>query len=155
MAALFFIRDFAADTDPRYIVDSWQKSFLGVTKSNPRGRGPLAAMEWSTYFRAQKKVIDAILSHPDTLVKVAAWDDDPAMVLGWCCSCPARRLLHFLYVGGPYRQEGIGSALMRACFVELGERPIEATHWTGRLPFYRLRWKLEYNPFALYEVLCG
>jgi GNAT superfamily N-acetyltransferase len=132
------------------IADSWQKCFRGMSRDQRHGTSHMSLVEPRTYFREQAKVIDAILGHPETSVLVACWED---LIVGWVCGAPERRLLHFVYVNHLYRREGNASLLMRAMFDELGKKTVTVTHWTRVLPHYRLRWKLEYNPFELYGVV--
>lgn len=138
--------------DQKPILDSWQKTFLGQGRARPRGLGPLSTMRRSAYFDGQATLVGRLLRNPSTQMQVACDAAHPDFLVGWCCYSPEQRLLHFLYVWGLHRQRGYGAQLMEASFARLGELPITVTHWTRVMPFYRAKWRLEYNPFVLYEV---
>jgi GNAT superfamily N-acetyltransferase len=150
-----FVVDRATESDLPVVMDSWQKCFLGQSRSFPRGRGALSEMVRGDYFKGQGAVIQGCLAHGD--LHVARWvdveDGSIGQVIGWLCGAPAQRVLHFIYVWEAYRQEGVGSGLMNACFDEVGVEPIALTHWTRVTQFYKKRWKLNYNPYLLFEVM--
>lgn len=140
-------------SDRRLIGDSWSKTLLGASESNPRGVGPLAAMRRGRYFEAQDALIERILAAPGTVVTVAASPEAVGHVLGWVCGAPGLRMLHFLYVSHSFRRFGLASTLIRSVFGAVGVDPIAATQWTRVLPCYFEKWRLEYDPFALFDVV--
>jgi hypothetical protein len=146
------LRD-AVQADRRLIGDSWCKTLLGCSDSNPRGVGPLAAMQRSLYFSSQEALIDAILRDSGTKVVVACAPEAPEHVFGWVCASPSERMLHFVYVSWAERRFGVGSSLIRSVFDQVGEKPIVLTHWTRVAPCYFEKWLLKYNPFALYKLV--
>ena len=142
------IRD-AIQEDLRLVADSWCKSLLGQSRRRPRGCSPLCHMDRSTYFHKQAALIQSIIQLSDTSLLVMCPEDDQGMVLGWICGAPRRRVLHFLYVGGLYRQYGYATRLMDDCFASVGpdEPSITVSHWTRCVPFYLRKWNLRYDPF--------
>lgn len=137
--------------DLRLVTDSWCKSFLGQSRRQPRGSGPLRHMDRGTYFRKQTELIDGLVRRPGTALLVLHPEETPEHVLGWVCGCPSSRVLHFIYVGSLYRQLGYATALMAACFVAVGQAPITVTHWSRCVPFYLRRWDLRYDPYEPFE----
>jgi len=144
------LRAFAPE-DFIFVTDSWCKSFLGQSRNHPKGWGPLSYMNRDTYFTKQATLIGRLLRAGATLVVVCPVET-PDQVLGWVCCEPAARVLHFIYVGGLYRREGLGAFMMRSMFNDLGDDPITVTHWTRCVPFYLKKWGLRYDPYALSEI---
>lgn len=143
----------ATQSDMRLVVDSWSKTMLGVSDANPRGLGPLAKMNRGRYFAAQKDLIGRILAAPGVVARVAAPPDAPEHVMGWICAAPELRILHFLYVSHSYRRFGLASALIHGVFDGIGVNPVSATQWTRVLPCYFEKWRLEYDPYLLYNLV--
>lgn len=139
----------AAVADLRLITDSWCKSYLGQSRQRPRGCGPLSHMDRTTYFQRQTAVIRRLIARETSQTGVLHPEEDPEMVLGWICGEAEPRLLHFVYVGGLYRQEGYGGRLLHYLF-DFGDGfpPITITHWTRAVPHYLKRWNLRYDPYA-------
>lgn len=137
------------------IADTWSNTLLGKTRRNRGGVGPLSKMNRRDYYACQSALMDSILENPETEVLVSCWDDDENLITGWVCGAPSRRLLHFIYVKGLYRREGVGTALMARFFGHVGQgaAPVVVTHWTRCVPFYEKKWGLTYNPYVLHEVV--
>jgi hypothetical protein len=138
--------------DRRLILSDWSKTVLGVSRSTPRGVGPLSQMKRGRYFDAQERLIDQILGLPTTKTMIATTKDSPDHVIGWIVADPSLCLLHLVYVSHNLRRFGVGSSLMRSVFADLGSKTITATHWTRVLPCYFEKWRLEYDPFVLYRI---
>jgi hypothetical protein len=144
------IRSPRAD-DRSAILDAWQKSYLGLARSRPRGFGPLSQMDAGDYYRGQEQVIDGILRGPETRVLVAHDPGDVEFILGWVCAEPPR-VLHFVYTSANYRRERVASRLMSEMFGEkFRVAGIEVSHWTRVLPCYYATWGLKYNPYVLHS----
>lgn len=103
-------RDYRAE-DNACVVSSWVHSY----RSSDWAR----LMHPSTYGRTQRVIAEALLAQvtaangPARLV-VACASDDPDMVYGWVCgeAQPRRTVLHYIWVKPPFRQQGIGAALV-------------------------------------------
>lgn len=153
------IRPYEASDRP-FVLDSWQKSFLGQSRAHPHGQGPLSRIRRGTYFREQEQVIDACLGAPLGETFVAVHAEEPDVNIAWVCGNRHSRTLHFVYVEALWREQRVGSRLMFALFAQGAELrfpgdPVKVTHWTRLYPYYKPKWNLEYNPFLLYEVMRG
>jgi GNAT superfamily N-acetyltransferase len=72
-------------------------------------------------------------------------------VYGWVCSEVAeeKQILHFVYVKGVFRNNGIGTALMKFAFPGFGknERPLYYTHQTRAIRHLNAKWRTIWNPY--------
>jgi len=141
------------DAERGFVFHSWRRCFLGVTRESPRGNTHLADMPRRLYDEEQGRLIERLIGQPGVQVLVAEPADVEDLAVGWVCGCPSTLRLDFLYVSSIYRQRGVATSLMGACFAgALGVMPIMLSHWTRVAHFYMRRWKLVYNPYVLREV---
>lgn len=96
-------------SDLPYVVETWSRNWhLG----RETRRMPLV------HYRAvfEDLVVRGVLSLPDTRVVVSCDDDDPDVILGWCCYTPDRvPVVHYALVGRPgarVRQRGIFAVML-------------------------------------------
>lgn len=69
------------------------------------------------YYRVYHKIIDQLLERTDSQVHLALLADEPDVCLGW--SLFENQKLHYVFVKGPYRKQGIGSSLIPKLFNEV------------------------------------
>lgn len=62
------------------------------------------------FFAEHHKVIDRILNHPNTQIRLAVLPSDPSVILGWAVR--QHLTLHYIYVKPAFRRYGIASALI-------------------------------------------
>lgn len=99
-------------------------------------------IEPAAYYSTQKQVIAAILSRPDTLVRLAVLPDDEDVALGW--SVVENSILHFVFVKGDIqaRRHGIGRALVPPGIDTFSHiTKIGRAIWKAKAP------NLKFNPF--------
>lgn len=58
------------------------------------------------------KVIEALLTHPSTVVSVACLKDDPEVVLGYAIANKTGEIAHFVYVKSAWRNIGLAKSLV-------------------------------------------
>ena len=90
-----------------------------------------------------KRVIEAILSNPNTAVKVACLPDDPDVILGYSIISKDGQTLHWVYVKSAWRKKGIGKSLTP-------ETIMQVSHLStlGKSLLSKLNSAI-FNPFAL------
>lgn len=87
-----------------------------------------------------------LMSKSDTIVACGTEDDD--YIVGWLCSEPSKRTLHYGYVKESYRRMGVFTRMLEHAFVTPVR--IRLTHWTDaceKMPNYEFR----YFPSLLYD----
>lgn len=92
----------ATASDLRFIHSSWHTSYW---KTHARKH-----MEREVYAPAMDAYIDRVLAKPRTQALVAFFADVPDEVLGY--SIVTAPTLHWVYVKGVYRRNGIGAGLV-------------------------------------------
>ena len=131
------IRHYDVLGDESFIYSTWLKSY-----HVPRCPQPI-------YNIGQRHLINAILADKNTSVKVACDSDNPELIFGYIVSGSGNSL-HYLYVKGMYRGQGIGRSLLDS--LQVG--PILYTHrppaeWImGRL---QTEPRFIYNPYLLQQ----
>lgn len=108
------IREWDKLGDSDLIYSTWIKSH--------KGSGWGRSIPSPLYEIGQRGRIDRILEDPETIVLIACDTDTPELIYGWVVGSPD--VLHYLYVKGNYRRNGIGSGLIE----ELLGKPIQYTH---------------------------
>lgn len=134
----------ASPDEHRFVLDSWVKSYQDLMPPYGRTHG-LDRWGWT------KRVAEWALATTPTVVLTL--QDAPDVVLGWCCGKPG--LVHYIYVKGPARRQGLATELLG---VVLGEHPskvrgVRMTHRPGgrmRPVCNALGWQWE--PVTLEEV---
>lgn len=74
-------------------------------------------------------------------VLVACDPGDPDQIYGWVACDPTSRVLYYIYVKQAFRRAGIGTALMRAAFSELGPT-VRCAHRTDAARHLEAKWGL-------------
>lgn len=69
-----------------------------------------AKTEGTSYYKAYSRIIDSLLSLPETNVAVACLSDEPDVILGY--SVYRGSTLDFVYVKAKWRKIGIGNSLV-------------------------------------------
>lgn len=93
------------------------------------------------FFSVHGPYFELLLLRPEAKIRLAVLSDDPDVALGW--SLTEGPKLHYVWVGGIHRRQGIGSALIREDITVL-------THitkfffpiWHNKFP------KAVFNPYA-------
>ena len=62
------------------------------------------------FFPNYRVVIDSIINNPSTSIRVACFNEDENLILGYSISC--FDVLHYVYVKGAYRKQGLGKSLL-------------------------------------------
>lgn len=128
----------AVGDDLSFIYSTWSRSYR---YDSPVGR----ACKNSTFFKEYNRIIDYILSQPDTKVLVAAKPDEPNVFFGYIVGQPG--ILHYVFVKEAFLIHGIAKAL----FEELGS-PAVYTHKTmNARVILNKHPEMTFNPFLLYK----
>jgi GNAT superfamily N-acetyltransferase len=84
-------------------------------------------------------------------VLVACDPSDNDQIYGWCAVDPGKRILYYMYVKNTYRRAGVGLALMRAAFGEVGPQ-VRCCHWTDAAQHLKDKWGLVRDSHPLVEL---
>jgi ribosomal protein S18 acetylase RimI-like enzyme len=88
--------------DRAYVARSWTQADMWRPESRLLGR--------AVHARGHSRLVDHILSKPDTRVLVAADPGDTDAILGWSCTGPG--VVYYVSVRRELRRVGIGRALL-------------------------------------------
>lgn len=124
--------------DARYVLSSWLKSYAhGCRRARS---GP------QLYRERHRAAVLRLLER--CAVTVAAWEEDPATILGWACTeaSPSEAVVHYVYVGRDFRGSGIAHLLLSP-LLGSGKRVI-VTHVTDDVD---LPSAWEYKPWRSYR----
>ena len=133
----YIIRDGRGD-DLAFIYSTWTKSYRCDSDVAKGCRD-------STFYSEYSKVIDQILSHPDTEIKVAALKSDPLVIYGYFVS--QGEVGHYTFVKESFWNLGIASKLWNSC----GHKISEYSHRTHTIRPILDRKNVIYNPFILFK----
>lgn len=140
------IRDFTPDDEP-FIFSSWLKSYWENSDFTEH-------ISKHVFFTWHHKVIERILKYETAIIKVAALQEEPTVVIGYLClqrmpSVPDTQILHFCYVKAAFRKLGIAKALIKAAQVNpdtcVFTHRTDPIHWWIQNMFPRL----SYNPYLV------
>lgn len=107
---MFVVRE-AVESDHACVYATW----LNSLKHNSQFA---ARISNGIYFAQQHAVIERLLKRSRTLV--ATIEEDPSVILGWCCYEPASdelgivipAVIHYVYVKPNFRRSGVASKLL-------------------------------------------
>jgi len=90
-----------------------------------------------------KRIAQAILKNPRTIVKIACLKEDPDVILGYSIMSSDFAIVHYLYVKSAWRKKGIGKSL-------IPKYPIAFTHLTALGKSLATKYPTAiFNPFAI------
>ena len=119
-------------SDERFVAASWHSSFW----KNSANR----SMGWDVYSKGQDlRVQRLLLKHS---AHIAYLEEVPDEILGWCCH-DYNTAVHYVYVKGTYRKQGIGKGLVPSAM----KYYTHATDTVGGRFMKKLG--LEFNPYAM------
>ncbi len=127
---LVTIREARPD-DKSFIYSSWLKGLRFGNKW-------FEAIDQDTYFQRYHDVIEALLSRPDTSVKVACLVEDPDVILGY--SVYTGQTVHFVFVKRAWRGIGIARSLVPPDLTTV-------THLTDSGKAILIKHHLKFDPF--------
>ena len=156
----FIVRGYV-ESDRNFIFSSWLNGLLHGTKSTSpesvidENKNPVSPdlvkfiykkkinwfeeMSHDVFYKGYHKVIERILAHPETKVKVACLQDVEDVILGYAILGP--EMLHWVFVKESWRQMGIAKAIVA------GDIITKCTHLTKQGKFFRHKYKLVFDPF--------
>jgi GNAT superfamily N-acetyltransferase len=124
--------------DVSFIFSTWLKSFFYGGQTQPPER---------IYYSHHHALLESILQHPSTYLKVACDKQDPDLIFGWIVwSVP--NIVQFIYVKPSWRKLGIGTALL----AETGITPrsaIQFTHYTKSGHAWGNSMGASFNPYRI------
>lgn len=96
------------------------------------------------YFEHYKLVIQKILTFPETKIEVMCLKDDIDVILGYSVYNPTKNIIHWIYVKGGWRKQGIAKSLVPI-------QPTSVSHLTkAGLSLLRHKHpKAIFNPFLI------
>lgn len=107
--------------------------------------------DWATYKALHHQVIERLLERGSTLVACAS--DFPTQIFGYLCHEGPGEVLHYVFVKGPFKRNGIAGQLMaEAGFTKT--KPFVFTHLNNSDLVHQLRkkWPLgKYNPYLAWN----
>jgi GNAT superfamily N-acetyltransferase len=112
---------------------------------------PWDALDRNWAHAAASALARAMLSRAAVLV--ACSRDDPDQIYGWIAGDPERRVLGWIYTKSAFRGLGVGGALMRAMYGDVGTdaEPILCCHDTASYGRRKAGWNLRFNSHMLAE----
>lgn len=138
----------ATEADEALICHSWLKSYRDSEWARRMGN--------AVYYTQHHPIITSLLRDPEVSTRCIVHSDTPAMVLGWMCASPARRVVHYVSVKRQWRELGVARALLASYAVEWPpDCEIEHSHRTFYVdkitekPHYKRR--LKFNPYAFFN----
>jgi GNAT superfamily N-acetyltransferase len=147
----------ARETDLPFLVNSYVRC---LSTQRPWGRPEqrdaymlngrnLLDKNWA--MAASSTLCRAMLSQATVLV--ACGLDDPDQIYGWVAGDPERRVLGWIYTKSAFRGLGVGGALMRAMYGDVGKdaEPILCCHDTAAYGRRKAGWHLRFNSHMLAE----
>ncbi len=134
-AGIYEIRDFKED-DRKFIKATFLKGLYF-------GDSWYSLIPNAIFVDNYTKVADALLSSPNTIVKVACLKDDADVILGYSILGHQFSTVHWVFVKSAWRKGGIGRALVPL-------RPDTVTHLTalGKSLMSKIE-TASFNPFKL------
>lgn len=114
----FVIRS-SKGSDLPFIYSTWLESYRYDSNFGKSHRNTI-------FFEDYRKVVDLILLNSETLV--AASSEEPDIIYGYLVK-EKHNVLHYIFVKGPFRRWGVGSALFTKAFPE-ESLPVSYTHKT-------------------------
>lgn len=127
----------AAEADEHLILDSWWNQALAFEPLRALPP-PLRLAYRSTLLRTARRCGAGVACHPE----------HPEQIYGWICAeaLNGEDILHQVYVRSTFREDGIGTDLMRAAFPRFGKNRICCTHIGSAFSYRREPWKLVHVP---------
>lgn len=129
------------NTDDPLIYGTWLQGYY------EKGLWP-KGMEWLAFRAAHRLVVDRLLARGTTLVACAPDFED--QIFGYVCF--EAGVLHWIFVKGPFKRNGIGNSLMAAAgFTRTG--PFTFSHLSNSDLAHGLRkkWQLgKYDPYKAF-----
>lgn len=108
------------ETDVPYVVSTWVDSYASTPWAadirkvwqlglyTVHDRGDLAKSD--PYQVLHRRFVVRLLARTGVEVRVAAWDEDPNVIAGWCCVEPDA--VHYVYVRNKFRRDGVARRLL-------------------------------------------
>lgn len=130
---LVTVRDYKPE-DKNFIMSTWLKGLR-------YGNDWFEAIDSKIYFEFYNKVLEVILSRPDTVVRVSCLIEDPEVILGYSVYSPT--LIHWVFVKRAWRSIGLAKSL-----VPEDIKTVSHLTTVGK-SIIRKRPGMTFNPFAL------
>lgn len=130
----------ALDDEQALIINAWSKGTAG-NQSNALGATWL--------YTAQAVIAERLLGHEGVTALVATYQY-PDHVVGFIVHGPGRQL-HWIFVKGDYRRQGIATQLICEAFGDIVE-PITTTHKSRAIGHYKRKWNLVSDPRGLSDL---
>lgn len=106
----FVLRNADEACDLAFIMASWLQSYFRTSNYTKDVSEPI-------YYAEHRKVVETILSRPETRVEVACNPDDNKQIYGYAVTEAhhALRIVHYVFVKRLFRDFGIAKALLPFC----------------------------------------
>lgn len=134
----------ATDDDLAFILKSWLKAY---SLSKFAGE-----MRPEVFYDEHKRVVMRLVAVSTTIV--VCDPEDPSHIFGYCCFSlsPEAVVFHFIYFKSMYRGLGMARNLLAAMALpELAPR--YATHANRCFHAMKERYRVEYNPYLISQIL--
>lgn len=131
----FKIRDPKGD-DLAFVLNSWLKSARSV--------GPAKLMTNETYYGGFRD--ECVRKLDDGYVLVACNPEDEDQIYGWIAA--SNGVIHYLYVKLPFRNYGIGKALVRECVPQFTMESTSVSTAGAHHSVWARKYNLQYDPYS-------
>lgn len=138
------------DGDLGFLIGEWIQ-FLGCTRpwGDPPGEErPEQRIDRAWFCAAQRALCGALLHRSEVLV--ACNPEDAVHIYGIVVYELNPRILHWLFVKSDFRNQGVGTRLMRAAFGDFRDEIIYTVR-TRPIRYHEQRWHLRFDSRQLME----
>lgn len=139
-AAIAEVRDYNETEDKPFIMATMLQ---GLYYGDGEGWKMFSQIDKQIFMYNYKRILEALIAHPNTAVKVACLKEDPSVILGYSILSNDFSTIHWVHIKKAWRRNGIARAL-------LPQRPAFCTHLSNQgkilLPKFE---HCVYDPFKI------
>ena len=135
------IRAFSGASDEGVVYNPWCNQI--------RKLPPFVGFDGEEFKQHKKDIIEPLVARCQPVF--ACDPENEAHVYGWICSeiVADENILHFVYVKGLFRNNGIGTLLMKFAFPNFGTSKVVYTHKTHAIKHLEAKWSATWNPYLI------
>jgi len=142
----FLIRPFDStdESEANFIKSSWMRTIRKIQ--------PWVTHDNDSFSQNAHAPVEELLEAPDTRVVIACRPERPRHIYGAAVGDGFEDdfVLHMVYVAQHYRLYGIGEALVRELYPQLGKSPFTFTTHTYASPSLKRKYDAQHNMFLLH-----
>lgn len=136
------IRQYVESNDKAYIYSTWLRNYKHSSYFAKR-------IPHSIFFDGHQKIVDHLLSKPETSALIATPKDDDETILGYLVYEKREKpIVHFMFVKNAFRAMGVARALFK--HADIDPNNMRFTHWTFPVDELIQKWDgMVYDPYKL------